>query len=105
MNSFTASIPASPENLSLLTTLAYKYFFENGWAAVHLNSGEWICCDESCCLDDAMVFPDEESFVMWLEETAKSHLEDDPVEFLRLFCSVPELIDDFVAEAIMLKLG
>ena len=47
-----------------------------------------------------MVFPDEDAFVSWLEETASSHLESDPVAFLQNFVSVRDLITPFIAEAI-----
>lgn len=98
---FTATQAAPPPNLSLKARLAWKYFFEAGWAVVKTQDGAIICTDEGCDLTTATVFPDEESFVMWLEATASSHLNDDPVGFLRGFVSVQELVTESVAREIM----
>ena len=64
---------------------------------VKTEDGAYITTDEALNLDTATVFPDEDAFASWLEATASAHLEDDPVSFLRLFCSIPELITENVA--------
>lgn len=104
MITFNASPTTKPNNLSLRARLAWSYFFENGWACIHTADDAWIVTDESCDLERSMVFPDEEAFVSWLEETCSSHLADDPVAFLQTFCSIPELIMPSVAEAMLLAL-
>lgn len=102
---FTADTPNPPENMSLKGRLGYKYFFESGWACCHNESDIWIVTDEACNLDKSLIFPDTESFISWLEGTVDDHLCDDPVRFLRLFVSVPDLIDTFVAEAMVDIIG
>lgn len=101
MIEFTANIPTPPDNLSLKARLGYKYFFESGWAAIHNESDVWIVTDEACNLDKSLIFPDTDDFISWLEGVVDDHLSDDPVRFLRLFVSIPDLIDTFVAEAII----
>lgn len=97
---FTGTMAAMPENMSLKDRLAWKYFFDGGWAVV--KAGDcYICTDEALYLTTATIFPDEESFVMWLESCASDHLNDDPVSFLRLFTSIPELINEEVANVIL----
>ena len=105
MITFTASIPAPPAYITLRAHLAYLYFFgdnrccSGGWALAHTDDGVWIVTDEACDLNTASVYPDDESFIAWLESTATAHLEDDRVEFLQNFVALPELIDDEVARA------
>lgn len=98
--SFTGTMAAMPEGMSLKARLAWHYFFENGWAVVKNQDAAYITTDEALDLDTATVFPDEDAFISWLEAKASAHLEDDPVSFLRLFSSIPELITDSVANAI-----
>ena len=86
-----------PKNMSLKAQLGWKYFFEGGWAVT--TAGDiWIFTDEGCDLQYAQVFPDEESFVVWLETVTDDHLECDRLDFLRSFVSVPELVNERVAE-------
>ena len=110
---FTASEPEMPLNLTLRAKLAWIYFFTGSipqleasrfsWEAIHTDSGSWIITDEACDLDTAQIFPDEESFIDWLESTASSHLSDDPVGFLQNFVSVRDLITPEVAAFIVEK--
>lgn len=93
---FTGTMASMPEGMSLKTRLAWKYFFDGGWAVV--KAGDcYICTDEALDLDTATVFPDEDALIAWLEAVATEHLEDDRIGFLSLFCSIPELITDTVA--------
>ena len=99
--------PASrPVDILLKAKLAWQYFFENnaGWIAVTTDDGSWIVMDEAFDLNTSMVFPDQDSFVEWLETTAEEHLKDDPVEFLKSFVSVPDIIDESVAETILKRI-
>lgn len=98
---FTGTQAAPPSNLSLKAKLAWKYFFEAGWAVVKTQDGAIICTDESLDLTTATVFPDEDSMVGWLETVCSEHLNDEPVGFLTCFCSVPELVTESVAREIM----
>lgn len=100
-NTFYASIPDPPQNISLKALLGFKYFFDFGWAAIHTDCDIWICQDVSTILDHCDVFPDSDSFIAWIEDTVDDNVNCDPVEFFRLFVSVPELVDDCVAEAMM----
>ena len=98
---FTASFPDPPE-MSLKARLAWEYFFGSccgGWACVRAVDGVWIITDEACDLDNAMIYPDDESFVSWLESVADDHISDDRVEWFRGFVRVPELVDNDVALA------
>lgn len=93
---FTGTMASMPEGMSLKARLAWKYFFDGGWAVV--KAGDcYICTDEGMDLSTATIFPDEDAFVEWLEAVATEHLEDDRIAFLSLFCSIPELITDTVA--------
>ena len=102
---FTASFPTLPENMSLKARLAYIYFFGDGksyfggWACVRTAEGVWIITDEACDLSSASVYPDDDSFVAWLETVVEDHLGDDRIGFLQNFCHVRELINDEVARA------
>ena len=95
---FTGTQADPPSNLSLKARLAWKYFFDGGWAVVRVESGEFVCTDEGMDLSTASIFPDEDSFISWLDAVATDHLESDRIGFLSLFCSIPELIADTVAK-------
>lgn len=58
-----------------------------------------IVTDEACNLDTASIYPDDDSFIAWLEAVAEDHIGDDRVEWFRSFVAVPELIDNDVAVA------
>ena len=94
---FTGTQAAPPDNLSLRTRLAWKYFFDGGWAVVKTSDGCYIVTDEALDLTTAAIYPDEEALISWLEATASDHLSDDRIGFLSLFCSIKELITDAVA--------
>lgn len=94
---FTGTQAPQPANLSLKARLAWKYFFDSGWAVVRTESGVYICTDEGMDLSTATVFPDEDAFISWLEAVATEHFEDDRIGFLQTFTSMPELITDTVA--------
>ena len=98
---FTAAQAAPPPNLSLRAKLAWKYFFEAGWAVVHTGDNCWITVDEGMDLTTASIFPDEDAFISWLETVCTEHLNDDPVWFLACFVSIPELVTESVAREIM----
>lgn len=93
---FTGTQAPQPPNLSLKARLAWKYFFDGGWAVVKAG-GCYICTDEGMNLTTATVFPDEDALISWLEAVATEHLEDDRISFLSCFCTVKELITDTVA--------
>lgn len=103
--SFTASPASKPENLTLKASLGWHYFFENGWAVVKTADGAYIVADEAMELSSATVFPDEEELLSWLESVVDDHLSDDPISFLRSFVTVDGLIDEFIAEAMVLKIN
>lgn len=92
---YQGTYPDAPE-MNLRAKLGWEYFFGKrpDWACVKTCDGNWIVTDESCDLDEATIFPDDEEFVSWLDETAKEHLENDPVEFLRYFSTMPELLTE-----------
>ena len=102
----SANQASLPQGISLKAKLAWQYFFENnaGWIAVTTDDGSWIVMDEAFDLNASMVFPDQDSFVEWLETTAEEHLKDDPIEFLKSFVSVPDIIDESVAETILKRI-
>ena len=107
MIEFSASVPSPPKGLSLKAKLAWEYFFGSScgcWCCARTSDCSWIITDEAANLDAAMVYPDDDAFIDWLEATADEHLTEDPVGFLRCFVLIPEIIDDFVAEAMMLKM-
>ena len=97
-------MPTPPENMSLKARLAYIYFFGDGksnfggWACARTGEGVWVVSDEACELDWASIYPDDDSFVAWLEAVADDHISDDRVEWFRGFVSVPELVDDDVGK-------
>ena len=45
------------------------------------------------------LYPDDDSFIAWLEAVAEDHIGDDRVEWFRSFVMVKELVDDDVAVA------
>lgn len=102
--SFTTSMSPKPDNLSLKASLGWHYFFENGWAVVKTTDGAFIVTDEAMALSSATVFPDEDSLTEWLESVVDDHLSDDAIDFLRTFVKIDGLIDDFIAEAMVLKI-
>ena len=98
---FTASFPDPPE-MSLKARLTWEYFFGKccgGWACARTSDGVWIITDEACDLATASVYPDDDSFIGWLESVADDHLSDDRVGFLQNIVSLRELVDDEVARA------
>ena len=98
---FIASFPDPPE-MSLKAQLAWEYLFGascGGWAVANTEDGCWIVADERCALESANIYPDDDSFICWLEAVTQQHLEDDHIRFLGCFCSIKELISDEVARA------
>ena len=53
--------------------------------------------DEACDLDNAMVYPDDDAFVEWMDHVAKENLDDNSVEFLSCFVRIPALVTPEVA--------
>ena len=99
---FTASMATPPENMSLKARLAWEYFFGaacGGWACVRTADGAIVVTDESCNLDTASIYPDDDSFIAWLEAVAEDHITNDRVEWFRSFVVVKELVDNDVAVA------
>lgn len=100
---FTAKTP-TPPSMSLKARLAYIYFFgdgrlnDGGWAVAKTADGCWIVTDEGCDLEQASIYPDDDSFVDWLESVADDHIGDDRVRWFQGFVRVPELVDDSVAK-------
>lgn len=93
---FTGTVAAMPDGMSLKARLSWHYFFNGGWAVV--KAGDcYICTDEGMDLTTATVFPDEDALVEWLEAVTTEHMEDDRIGFLQTFTSIPELITDTVA--------
>ena len=101
-DTFTATMATPRPNISLKARLAWKYFFEAGWAVVKTADNCYICTDESLDLSTATIFPDEDAFVSWLETVCTEYLNDDPVGFLACFVRIPELITEPVAAVIKL---
>ena len=102
-NQFSGTFPNPPE-MGLRAQLGWEYFFGEdhpGWACVQTDDGAWIVTDENCDLDTAMLHPDDETFIEWLEDVVTEHLEADPVAFLSTFTSIPGLITPAVAEAMV----
>ena len=97
---FTGKQADPPDQMSLSARLAWKYFFENGWAIVRTEDGVYIVMDEACELETAHVYPDEESLLVWLEDTTSRIMEDDPEDFLRNFVTVPELASEGFVEVL-----
>lgn len=61
--------------------------------------GAIIVCDVACDLNTASIYPDDDSFISWLEAVAEDHIGDDQVEWFRQFVVVKELVDNDVAAA------
>lgn len=99
---FTATYQ-KPSGMSLKAALGWEYFFGKAgcWQAAHIADGCWIVTDEECNLDNARIFPDDDTFFEWMEFTVDDNLDDDPGEFLKNFVSIPELLSDDVILAIM----
>ena len=89
-----------PDSLSLKARLAWKYLFTGCWQITATNWGAYIVTDERGNLEDASIYPDSSELVEWLESTASSHLEEDPLSFLSNFVTVPELLAPGVIEEI-----
>ena len=88
--------------MPLKARLAWEYFFGaacGGWACVRTADGAIVVTDEACDLEQASIYPDDDSFTAWLEAVAEDHIEDDRVEWFRQFVVVKELVDNDVAVA------
>ena len=99
--SFEGTFPNAPE-MPLRAKLGWEYFFESNhpdWGCVHTADGMWIVTDEACDLDNAMIYPNDESFIEWLDSVATENLNDSPVEFLSCFVHIRELVTQEVASA------
>ena len=97
---FTGTIASMPKGMSFKARLAWKFFFDGGWAIVRVENGEYVVTDEGMDLTTATVFPDEDALISWLDTVTTEHLEGNRIGFLSLFCSIPELITDTVAREI-----
>lgn len=85
---FTGTMAAMAEGMSLKARLSWKYFFDGWWAVVRTGDGCYIVTDEGMELTTATIFPDEDAFISWLEAVATEHLKDDRIGFLSCFCTV-----------------
>lgn len=94
---FTASPMSKPDDLSLKASLAWDYFFNNGWFCVDTGDGGIIVTDEARNLNDAFVLPDYSSLQEWLESYSADKLAEDPAEYFRACGVVP---DDLLYEAV-----
>ena len=98
---FTASM-ATPPPMSLKARLAWEHFFGaacGGWACARTADSAIVVTDEACDLEQASIYPDDDSFPAWLEAVAEDHMEDDRVEWFRSFVVGTELVDNDVALA------
>ena len=99
---FTASPMSKPDDLSLKASLAWDYFFNNGWFCVDTGDGGIIVTDEARNLNDAFVLPDYSSLQEWLESYSTDHLAVDPAESFRACGVVPDdLLSDSVVQALL----
>lgn len=99
---FTASPMSKPDDLSLKASLAWDYFFNNGWSCVDTGDGGIIVTDEARNLNDAFVLPDYSSLQEWLESYSADHLAVDPADYLRSCGVVPDaLLSDAVVQALL----
>lgn len=105
---FTAEAMKKPKNMSTLAELAWNYFdFPCGTWCVAKANDTVIVTDESADFDSAVVFPDKDSFLDWLEHTAEANLccVEDARSFLIAAGAIGEAIaTDEVVQAVMDKL-
>lgn len=97
---FDGTMPEQPE-LNIRAQMGWEYFFGNrsDWACVHTDNGMWILTDESCNLDHALIYPDDEALEEWLDAVAREHLNDAPEQFLAQFVTIKGLMTPEVARA------
>ena len=97
---FEGSYPKMPV-MTLRERLGWEYFFgpHPTWACIRTGDGVWIVTDEACDLDNAIVYPDDDAFTAWLDQTAKENLEEDPVGFFSQFVKVEGLVTEETAQA------
>lgn len=98
---YEGTFPQAPD-MPLRARLGWEYLFGTerpDWACVHTTDGMWIVTDEACDLDNAMVYPDDDALVEWLDHVAKENLDDNSVEFLSCFVRIPALVTPEVASA------
>ena len=94
---FTGEKAKRPANISLKAKVAWAYWFCS-FGVVRTKNGEWITTNEEFFLDMASIYPDDDSFISWLESSADEQMEDDPASFLRSVVTLPELLDEEVVE-------
>ncbi len=102
-STFTGTLGKMPE-MSIQTKLGWEYLFDEdnpSWSCIRNNDGNWIVTDEANDLDHAMVFPDDDTLEIWLEDTVKENLSDNPAEFLSKIVKPSWLITDNVVNAIL----
>ena len=102
---FTADAMEKPKNMSKLAELAWNYLdFPCGtWCVAQANETV-IVTDESADFDSAVVFPDNDSFLDWLEHTAEDNMRrvDDARDFLIAAGAISGAIaTDDVVKAVM----
>ena len=104
---FQGTFTEQPQ-MSLKAKLAWQYYFgtdtgtdKQSWACIHPNDGTWIVCDEERDLDYASIFPDDDSFINWLEETTNERLQYEAENFLSQFITVPELATEKTVRAML----
>ena len=56
-----------PPKMSERAELVWQNYSRAGWVCVHPYDGTWIVCDEDHNLDHAIIFPDDDAFIHWLE--------------------------------------
>ncbi len=98
---FDGTRPAKPD-MTLRGKLGWDYLFRScAWACVCNEKGQWIVTDASYDLDHALIFDDDASFVSWLKNYVSQRLSANVRDYLAHFSSVPELITDNVAKAML----
>jgi len=100
IQNITGTLAGPPKGMSLKATLAWEYLFGDTLTAVKTDAGQWICF-EGTDLDNAFVFQNDEDFIKNELEVAADDYLDDPKGFLSTFVTVPGLMTDEVANAMM----
>ena len=72
-----------PDGMNTKAQLSWSYWFEgHGHVCIQTDDDAFIVMDERRDLRHAMVFPDCDALIGWLEATADEYMEDDPVGYL-----------------------
>ena len=83
MNLLEVTLAPMPKNMTPNAQIAWYYFLAQGWFYFLTEDGHYVLVDENYDLDDANVFPDDESFIRYMDSTIEGDRLASDIAYVR----------------------